>query len=122
MEEQGRGSILKIEDFLLAIPQEAMHDLAAIQFKENLLRSVKETRINGLIIDLSRIDIVDSFMARTIGEIADSATLLGAEVVAIGLRPEVAITMVEMGVSLGHVHTYLNLDLALEFLRNQRSV
>jgi len=122
MEEQGRGSILKIEDFLIATPQEAMHDLAAIRFKGDLLRRVKETRINGLVIDLSRIDIVDSFMARTIGEIANSATLLGAEVVAIGLRPEVAITMVEMGVSLGQVHTHLNLDLALEFLRNQRSV
>ena len=122
MEEQGRGSILKIEDFLIATPQEAMHDLAAIQFRGDLLRRVKETGINGLIIDLSRIDIVDSFMARTIGEIVNSATLLGAEVVAIGLRPEVAITMVEMGVSLGQVHTHLNLDLALEFLRNQRSV
>jgi len=98
-----------------------MHDLAAIRFKDDVLRRVKETKINGLIIDLSRIDIVDSFMGRTIGEIADSAVLLGIEVVVIGLRPEVAMTMVEMGVSLGQVHPLLNLDLALEYLRTQRS-
>ncbi|MCW4026476.1 MAG: STAS domain-containing protein [Candidatus Bathyarchaeota archaeon] len=119
MEKRGRASILKIEDFLLATPEEAMHDLAAIQFKDDLLERVKETKISGLIIDLGRIDIVDSFMGRTIGEIANSAALLGAEVVVIGLRPEVAITMVEMGISLGQVHPLLNLDLALEFLRNQ---
>ena len=119
MEKRGRASILKIEDFLLATPEEAMHDLAAIQFKDDLLERVKETKISGLIIDLGRIDVVDSFMGRTIGEIANSAALLGAEVVVIGLRPEVAITMVEMGISLGQVHPLLNLDLALEFLRNQ---
>ena len=119
MEKRGRASILKIEDFLLATPEEAMHDLAAIQFKDDLLERVKETKISGLIIDLGRIDVVDSFMGRTIGEIANSAALLGAEVAVIGLRPEVAITMVEMGISLGQVHPLLNLDLALEFLRNQ---
>ena len=121
MERHSRASILKVENLLLATPEEAMHDLAAIRFKDDLLRRVKETRINGLIIDLSRIDIVDSFMARTIGEIAESASLLGVEVVVIGLRPEVAITMIEMGISLGEVHTLLNLDLALDFFRSQRS-
>ncbi len=98
-----------------------MHDLAAIRFKDDVLRTIKETKINGLILDLSMIDIVDSFMGRTIGEIANSAALLGTEVVVIGLRPEVAITMVEMGVSMGQVHPFLNLDLAMEFLRKQRS-
>ncbi len=82
---------------------------------------MKETKISGLILDLSRIDIVDSFMGRTIGEIGNSASLLGVEAVIIGLRPEVAITMVELGVSMGEVRPILNLDLALKFLRNQRS-
>ncbi len=121
MEEAGRASFLKIEEFLLATPQEAMRDLAAVRFRDDVLRRVKESRVNGLILDLSGIDVVDSFMGRTIGEIANSAVLLGIEVVIIGLRPEVAITMVEMGVSMGQVHPLLNLDLALEFLRNQRS-
>ena len=120
MEEAGGASILKIEDFLLATPQEAMHNLAAIQFKDELLRRLKETKVSGLVMDLNRIDVVDSFMGRTIGEIANSANLMGAEVTIIGLRPDVAITMVEMGISLGNVHPLLNLDLALEFLRNQR--
>jgi rsbT antagonist protein RsbS len=120
MEDAGGASILKIEDFLLATPQEAMHDLAAIQFKDELLRRLKETKVSGLVMDLNRIDVVDSFMGRTIGEIANSANLMGAEVTIIGLRPDVAITMVEMGISLGNVHPLLNLDLALEFLRNQR--
>ncbi len=121
MEEAGRASFLKIEEFLLATPQEAMRDLAAVRFKDDVLRRVKESRVNGLILDLSGIDVVDSFMGRTIGEITNSAVLLGVEVVVIGLRPEVAITMVEMGVSIGQVHPFLNLDLALEFLRDQRS-
>lgn len=121
MEEAGRASFLKIEEFLLATPQEAMRDLAAVRFRDDVLRRVKESRVNGLILDLSGIDVVDSFMGRTIGEITNSAALLGVEVVVIGLRPEVAITMVEMGVSIGQVHPFLNLDLALEFLRDQRS-
>ncbi len=113
--------MLKIEDLLLAVPQEAMHDLAAIRLKDDVLGTIKETKINGLILDLSMIGIVDSFMGRTIGEIANSAALLGTEVAIIGLRPEVAITMVEMGVSMGKVHPFLNVDLAMEFLRRQRS-
>ena len=120
MEEVSRSSILKIEDFLLVTPQEAMHDIAAIRFRDNVLRRLKDTKVNGLIIDLSGIDVVDSFMGRTIDEIADSANLIGAEVVMIGLRPDVAITMVEMGISLGNVYPLLKLDLALKFLRNQR--
>lgn len=103
------------------MPQEAMHDLAAIRFKDDVLRRVKEAKIDGLILNLSRIDVVDSFMGRTIGEIANSALLLGVEVVVIGLKPEVAMTMVELGVSMGQAHPVLNLDLALEFLRNRRS-
>jgi len=120
LEEVSRSSILKIEDFLLATLQEAMHDNAAIRFGDEILRRLKDTKVNGLIIDLSGIDVVDSFMGRTIGEIANSANLIGAEVVMIGLRPDVAITMVEMGISLGNVYPLLNLDLALKFLRNQR--
>jgi rsbT antagonist protein RsbS len=120
MEGVSRSSILKIEDFLLATPQEAMHDTAAIGFRDDILRRLKDTKVNGLIIDLSGIDVVDSFMGRTIGEIANSANLIGAEVAMIGLRPDVAITMVEMGISLGNVYPILNLDLALKFLRNQR--
>jgi rsbT antagonist protein RsbS len=118
--EVSRSSILKIEDFLLAKPQEAMHDIAAIGFRDDILRRLKDTNVNGLIIDLSGIDVVDSFMGRTIGEIANSANLIGAEVAMIGLRTDVAITMVEMGISLGNVYPLLNLDLALKFLRNQR--
>ena len=120
LEEVSRSIILKIEDFLLATPQEAMHDIAAIRFRDDVLRRLKDTKVNGLIIDLRGIDVIDSFMGRTIGEIADSANLIGAEVAMIGLRPDVAITMVEMGISLGNVYPHLNLDLALKFLRNQR--
>ena len=120
LEEVSRSSILKIEDFLLVTPQEAMHDIAAIRFRDDILRRLKDTKVNGLLIDLSGIDVVDSFMGRTIGEIANSANLIGAEVVMIGLRPDVAITMVEMGISLGNVYPLLKLDLALKFLRNQR--
>ena len=92
--------ILKSGDCLIASPQIALHDKLAVEFKESLLEKIVDTKVRGLVLDLSAIDIVDSFLVRQIGEIAMSARIMGGEVVVVGLRPAVAMTLVEMGIPL----------------------
>lgn len=105
--------ILKSGDCLIASPQIALHDRLAVEFKGNLLEKIVETKANGLILDLSAIDIVDSFLVRQIGEIASSARIMGSEVVLVSLRPAVALTLVEMGISLNGVKVARNLEKGL---------
>ena len=92
--------ILKSGNCLIASPQMALHDNLAVEFKENLLQKIIENKAKGLVLDLSAIDIVDSFLVRQIGEITMSARIMGAEVVVVGLTPAVAMTLVEMGIPL----------------------
>ncbi len=112
--------ILKVEDVLLATPQWPIHDRMAVQFRENILENLTKTRAKGLILDIGSIDIVDSFLGRIIGEIAESATLMGTTVVVIGINPSVAITIVEMGFTFKGVHMALNMEKGLAFLRKQQ--
>jgi len=109
--------ILKSGDYLITSPQVALHDKLAVQFKGDVLRRIVETKAKGLVLDISAIDVVDSFLVRQIGEIAMSANIMGAQVVVVGLRPDVAMTLVEMGFSLRGVHTALDLEKGLEVLR-----
>lgn len=109
--------ILKSGDYLITSPQVALHDKMAVQFKDDILRRIVETKAKGLVLDISAIDVVDSFLVRQIGEIATAANIMGAQVVVAGLRPEVAMTLVEMGFSLKGVHTALDLEKGLETLR-----
>jgi len=76
-----------------------------------------ETKAKGLILDVSVIDIVDSFLVRQIGDIATASSIIGAQVALVGLRPDVAMTLVEMGFTLSGVHTARDLEKGLEFLR-----
>ncbi len=105
--------ILKSGNCLIASPQVALHDKLALQFKGNLLEKIIETKVNGLIIDLSAIDVVDSFLVRQIGEIASSARIMGTQVIVVGLRPQVAMTLVEMGISLLGVQVARDLERGL---------
>jgi len=89
----------------------------AVEFKDDILEKIVETRAKGLVLDISAIDIVDSFLVRVIGEIATSASVMGTRVAVVGLRPEVAMTLVEMGINLKGVHTALNLEKGLELIR-----
>ena len=112
-----RIPILQIENYLVASIQTALHDKAATQFRDDLLERIYETKARGLILDLTAVDVVDSFLARLTGDIAEMAGLMGTTVVITGLQPEVAITLVELGVELKGVTTALNFEKGIAALR-----
>jgi rsbT antagonist protein RsbS len=117
--ESLRIPILKIGDVLIASIQVALHDSSAVQFKEDLLNKIYETKARGLIVDLTAVEVVDSFIGRLISDIASMAGLMGTRVVITGLQPAVAITLVELGLELPQVLTALNLEKGLAMLRRQ---
>lgn len=112
-----RIPILKIGDILIASIQVALHDASAVQFKDDLLQKIHDTRARGVIIDLTALDVVDSFIGRLIADIAAMAGLMGARVVITGLQPAVAITLVELGLELPRVLTALNLEKGLAMMQ-----
>jgi len=111
-----RIPILQIEDLLVASVQIPLHDLAAVQFKDDLLHRIHETKAKGLILDLTAMDVVDSFIAKLTGDIAEMAALMGTKVVVTGLQPPVAVALVELGVELRGVITALNLEKGIRIL------
>jgi rsbT antagonist protein RsbS len=114
--EVSRIPILQIQDFLVASVQIELHDRAATQFRDDLLQRIYETKARGLILDLTAMDLVDSFIAKLTGDIAEMAALMGAKVVVSGLQPAVAVSLVELGVELRGVTTALNLEKGIEIL------
>jgi len=117
--EAVRIPILQIEEYLVASIQTALHDRAAEQFRDDLLGRIHETKAKGLILDLTAMDVVDSFIARIIGDVAEMASLMGTMVVVTGLQPAVAVTLVELGVELHGVVTALNLEKGIAALRER---
>ena len=117
MIEASRIPILQIEEFLVASVQVELYDKSAVMFKENLLERIYETKAKGLILDLTAVEVVDSFMGRIITEVGAMAGLMGTRVVITGLQPAVAITLVELGLELEGVHTALNLQKGIATLR-----
>ena len=117
MIEASRIPILKIEEFLVASVQVELYDKSAVMFKENLLERIYETKAKGLILDLTAVEVVDSFMGRIITEVGAMAGLMGTKVVITGLQPAVAITLVELGLELEGVYTALNLEKGIAALR-----
>ncbi len=117
--ESLRIPILKIGDVLIASIQVALYDSSAVQFKEDLLNRIYETKARGLIVDLTAVEVVDSFIGRLISDIASMAGLMGTRVVITGLQPAVAITLVELGLELPQVLTALNLEKGLTMLQRQ---
>ncbi len=115
--EMIRIPILQIEDFLVASIQVSLHDRSAVQFRDDLLQRIYETKAKGLIIDLTAVDIVDSFIGRLIGDVAQMAALMGTRVVVTGLQPAVAITLTELGLEMPGVITALNLEKGISILR-----
>ncbi len=114
-----RIPILKVGDVLIASIQVALHDASALQFKDDLLQKIHDTKARGVIIDLTAIDVVDSFIGRMIADIASMSGLMGAQVVLTGLQPAVAITLVELGLELPRVLTALNLEKGLAMMQAQ---
>lgn len=117
--ENLRIPILKIGGVLIASIQTTLHDSSAVQFKDDLLQRIFETRARGLIVDLTAVEVVDSFIGRLISDIASMAGLMGTRVVITGLQPAVAITLVELGLELPQVLTALNLEKGLAALQRQ---
>ncbi len=109
--------ILKIEDFLVVSVQTELHDKHAAGLQVDILRELARARARGVLIDVTILDVVDSFLGRLIGETASMARLMGASTCLVGLQPAVAITLVELGLDLAGVHTALNMEKGLAWLR-----
>ena len=109
--------ILKLGDFLLVSIQVDMHDQLAIRLQDDLTERIVSARARGVLIDISALEMVDSFIGRMLATTATMARILDAETVLVGMRPAVAITLVELGLSLGGVRTALNVDDGMALLR-----
>ncbi|MEW6184254.1 MAG: STAS domain-containing protein [Thermodesulfobacteriota bacterium] len=110
--------ILKLGDFLLVSIQVEMHDRLAMTLQEDLTERVIKDKAKGVLIDISTLEVVDSFIGRMLGNLTSMTSILGAEAVVVGMRPAVAITIVELGMSLARVRTALNVDRGMELLRS----
>jgi rsbT antagonist protein RsbS len=112
-----RIPIIKMGEFLLVSIQVDMHDRLAMTLQDDLTTSVVKNRARGVLIDISSLEIVDSFIGRMLGNIAAMSRVLDAETVVVGMRPAVAITLVELGMSLPGVRTALTVERAMDMLR-----
>ena len=113
-----RIPILKMGDFLLVSIQVDMHDRLALTLQDDLTERIVQTNPKGVLIDISSLDIVDSFIGRMFGNIAAMARVLDAETVVVGMQPAVAITLVELGLSLSGVRTALNVEKGMALLQD----
>lgn len=109
--------ILKIEEFLIVSFQTELSDQEINKLSEEILEKIKKANAKGLIIDITALKIIDSFMARCLSSIADMATLLGARTVVVGMQPAVALTLVELGLRIKwKIQTALNLERGIALL------
>ena len=111
-----RIPILKMGRFLLVTIQVDMHDQLALHLQDDLTNRISTDRAHGVLIDISSLDMVDSFIGRMIANIASMARVLDAQTVVVGMQPAVAITLVELGLTLPGVRTALNVDKGMALL------
>lgn len=110
--------ILRLQEFLLVTIQVDMHDRLAITLQDDLTAMIVKYNAKGVLIDISTLEIIDSFIGRMINNIASMSRILDAKTVVVGMRPAVAITMVELGLNMSGVKTALNVDKGMELLRS----
>ncbi|MBD2519347.1 STAS domain-containing protein [Nostoc sp. FACHB-973] len=113
-----RIPILKMGDLLLVTIQVDMHDRLAMTLQDDLTNRITETHAHGVLIDISGLEIVDSFIGRILSNIAKMSRVLDAETVVVGMQPAVAITLVELGLSLTGIRTALNVEKGMALLRS----
>jgi rsbT antagonist protein RsbS len=112
-----RIAILKMGGFLLVTIQVDMHDRLAMQLQDDLTEMIAKISARGILIDISSLEMVDSFIGRMLANIASISKVLGAHTVVVGMRPAVAITLVELGLMLPGVRTALNVEKGMTLLR-----
>ena len=108
--------LIRVGDNILISLQGDLDDEAVLRLESRVTQEVARVRARGALIDVCGLDVVDSFIARVIARIVSMVKLLGAETVVVGIQPAVAITLVELGVNLEHVHTALNAGKGMELL------
>jgi|SRR5215211_4100953 len=108
--------ILRMGRFLLVTIQVDLYDRLALNLESDLVQMVSKTGASGVLIDISALSIVDSFMGRILGNIGSMAKIMDAETVVVGMQPAVAITLIELGLELKGVHTALNVERGMELL------
>ncbi|WP_242928590.1 STAS domain-containing protein [Pontibacter vulgaris] len=114
-----RIPILKLGPFLLVTIQIDLYDRVALNLENDLITMVSKTGAKGVLIDISAVNIVDSFMGRILGNIASMSRIMDAETVVVGMQPAVAITLVELGLTLQGVHTALDVEKGMELLKTK---
>jgi rsbT antagonist protein RsbS len=113
-----RIPILRMGDLLLVTIQVDLHDQIALALQDDLTDKISKTGAKGVLIDISALEMVDSFIGRMIANISSMSSILDAQTVVVGMQPAVAITLVELGLSLRGVKTALNVDRGMNYLRS----
>ncbi|MBA4853824.1 STAS domain-containing protein [Emticicia sp. BO119] len=114
-----RIPILKMGDFLLVTIQVDLYDQLAETLESDLVQMVRKYNSKGVLIDISAVSIIDSFMGRILGNISTMSKIMDAETVVVGMQPAVAITLVELGLPLKGIHCALNVERGMELLRSK---
>ena len=122
MLEGERIPILKMGELLLVTIQVDMHDRLAMRLQDDLMERIVSDHARGVLIDISSLEVVDSFIGRMLANTAGMARILDAETVVVGMRPAVAITLVELGLTLPDVRTALNVERGMQLLSRGGSV
>ena len=114
-----RIPILKLHHYLLVSIQVELDDQTAMLFQEDLLQKIHETGATGVVVDLTSVEIVDSYIAKILGDVVSMSSLMGTKVVLTGIQPAVAMTLIDLGIHLKNVPTALNLEQGLIKLRQE---
>ena len=117
-----RIPILKIGDVLVVTIQVDMHDRLALALQQDLTKQIVATRARGVLIDISALDIVDSFIGRMLDTVASIGRVLDVHTVVVGMRPAVAITLVELGLTLEGIYTALDIERGMALLARRRDI